>query len=269
MAGTVIAGPQPRVFFDGAAYERVMGRWSRIAGDLFLTWLAPATRLRWLDVGCGNGAFTECATARFAPAEMHGIDPSEGQLSYARMRAETSGAFFRQGDAQALPYADANFDIATMALAISFVPDPAKAVLEMTRVVRPRGLVAAYMWDQVGGGLPLEPLRRELASLGAVAEGVPHPETGCAEELQRLWREAGLESIDSCVIEIETAYRDFDDFWGSNVAPGSPVANQIATLPPNQVERLRARLRDNLKPDAKGRIVLPARANAIKGIRPR
>ena len=43
---------------DGAAYERMMGGWSRIAGEIFLEWLAPAPSLRWIDIGCGSGAFT-------------------------------------------------------------------------------------------------------------------------------------------------------------------------------------------------------------------
>ena len=46
-------------FDDGAAYERYMGKWSQLAGETFLDWLAPKSGLRWLDVGCGNGAFTE------------------------------------------------------------------------------------------------------------------------------------------------------------------------------------------------------------------
>jgi ubiquinone/menaquinone biosynthesis C-methylase UbiE len=46
-------------FHDGAAYEQMMGVWSRSAGEVFLDWLAPPPELRWIDVGCGNGAFTE------------------------------------------------------------------------------------------------------------------------------------------------------------------------------------------------------------------
>ena len=69
---------QPIRFDDGAAYEQMMGLWSRTAGDVFLDWLAPRSGLSWIDVGCGNGAFTELIVARCAPAEVHGIDPSEG-----------------------------------------------------------------------------------------------------------------------------------------------------------------------------------------------
>ena len=57
---------------------------SRLAGDTFLRWLAPAPRRRWVDVGCGNGAFTEMLLARCAPLEVQGIDPSPEQLAFAR-----------------------------------------------------------------------------------------------------------------------------------------------------------------------------------------
>ena len=57
---------------DGAAYERMMGVWSRLAGETFLDWLAPRSGLRWIDVGCGNGAFTELLVERCTPAEVRG-----------------------------------------------------------------------------------------------------------------------------------------------------------------------------------------------------
>jgi len=65
---------------------------------------------------------------------------------------------FQVGDAQNLPFADSTFDVATMALVISFLPDPDKAAAEMARVVRPGGWVAAYMWDGPGGGTPVHPI---------------------------------------------------------------------------------------------------------------
>ena len=139
-------------FDDGAAYERMMGIWSRFAGDIFLDWLAPRPGLRWIDIGCGNGAFTELLVERCAPAEVQGIDPSEGQLAFARTRPAARVAEFRQGDAMALPFSDGRFDAAVMALVIFFVPDPPKGVAEMARVVCPGGTVATYAWDMLGGG---------------------------------------------------------------------------------------------------------------------
>jgi len=45
-------------FEDGAAYERMMGVWTRYVGDIFLDWVVPSPGLRWIDVGCGNGDVT-------------------------------------------------------------------------------------------------------------------------------------------------------------------------------------------------------------------
>src|SRR3954469_12977806 len=107
-------------FTDGAAYERYMGQWSRLAGNVFLDWLAPAPGLRWLDVGCGSGAFTEIIVERCAPGSVPGIDPSEAQISYARTRPAAQIAQFRQGNAMDQPFADGTFDVAVMALVIFF-----------------------------------------------------------------------------------------------------------------------------------------------------
>ena len=76
---------QPIRFDDGAAYDRGMGVWSQLAGHVFVDWLAPSSGLRWIDIGCGSGAFTELLAQRYAPAEIHGIDPSEAQFAFARL----------------------------------------------------------------------------------------------------------------------------------------------------------------------------------------
>ena len=92
-------------FDDGAAYERYMGKWSQLAGEAFLDWLAPKAGLRWLDVGCGGGAFTEMLVERCAPVSVIGIDPAEGQLAFARERHGAGIAQFRPGrcDGAAIP----------------------------------------------------------------------------------------------------------------------------------------------------------------------
>ena len=89
-----------------------MGAWSRIAGEIFLDWLAPPPGLRWIDVGCGSGVFTELLVERCSPAEVQGIDPSKAQLSFARARPAGRVAKFHLGDALALPFSKDNFDAA-------------------------------------------------------------------------------------------------------------------------------------------------------------
>ena|ERR1700744_720862 len=102
-------------FKNGASYERMMGTWSRLVGVDFLKWLSPRSGLRWIDVGCGNGAFTELLIECCAQAEIHRIDPSEGQLVFARSRPAARIAEFHQGHAMELPFPDSKFDAAVMA----------------------------------------------------------------------------------------------------------------------------------------------------------
>ncbi len=178
-------------FDDGAGYERYMGKWSRLAGEIFLDWLAPKPGLRWLDVGCGNGAFTERLVERCAPVSVEGIDPSEEQLAFARARAAARGARFHQGDAMALPFSDDTFDAAVMPLVIFFVPVPAQGVAEMARVVRPGGIVAAYAWDMLGDGFPYDALRVEMRGMGVAVPMPPSPEASRMDALRDLWTDAG------------------------------------------------------------------------------
>lgn len=257
---------ETKFFTDGEGYERLMGRWSRLVGDIFLDWLAVPKGMRWLDVGCGNGAFTETIVARCAPAEVRGIDPSEAQIAYARSREKAKPAQFQVGDAQSLPYDSASFDVAAMALVISFVPDPGKATAEMVRVVRPGGMVANYIWDIPAGGLPLTPLRKAFQALGlATPPASPGVEVSRLSGMQKLWQEAGLEAIESRRIDIEVTFSDFDDFWQSNTGLGSPTTAILRALPAADVERVRDWLRKSLPQDATGRICYGAFANAVKG----
>ena len=178
-------------FTDGAAYQRMMSRWSALAGEVFLDWLAQPKGLRWLDVGCGTGAFTELLVANCAPGEVQGLDPSASQIAYARTRPGVSLAHFRQGDAQALPFADDTFDVAIMALVISFVPDPAQAIAEMARTVRPGGWIATYMWDVASRGSPTEPMSAALRSMG-IAYTMPLSTAFSRQDNMRaLWEQAG------------------------------------------------------------------------------
>jgi len=258
-----MAEPQIR-FEDGAAYERMMGAWSRLAGDVFLDWLAPSAALRWLDVGCGNGAFTELVVDRCAPAEVHGLDPSEGQVAFARTRAAARIAKFRRGDAMALPFPDGKFDAAVMALVIFFVPDPAKGVAEMRRVVRAGGMVAAYAWDILGGGFPLEPLRIEMRTMGITPLNPPSAAASRMDALRTLWAGAGLAEVETREITVQRTFPDFDDFWATSLL-GSSVGPTISAMAPADVEVLRERVRARLPGDATGRIAYQARANAIRG----
>jgi SAM-dependent methyltransferase len=254
-----------QLFTDGKAYERLMGRWSRLVGKQFLDWLDIPMGLRWLDAGCGNGAFTEELIARCDPASVTAIDPSEEQLAYARSRAGAKTAEFRTGDAQKLPFGEDSFDAAIMALVISFLPEPGKAAAEMTRVVRRGGWVATYMWDFPGGGSPVYPVNQAIKSLDRDPALPPNPMISRREAMQELWEGAGLTSIETEVIRIPVMYSDLDDFWNSNTAPIGPQGKLIDSMSAQEREQLRARLPDFLPIASDGRIAYEAFANAVKG----
>lgn len=250
-------------FDDGAAYERSMGVWSRLIGSDFILWLDMPAQRRWLDVGCGNGAFTELIVDRCAPNEVHGIDLAPAQIAYAEARPAAQLAEFRQGNAMALPYADVSFDAAVMALVIAFVPDPARALAEMARVVRPGGIVATYTWERSAGGMPHDPLLAALAGTGRPAP-VPPDRASSTAALRALWADAGLEAIETTEILVEKTFDDFDAYW-RNVSATAIVVPILAAMSDAERARVRADTRARLSADASGRITQTARANAIKG----
>jgi ubiquinone/menaquinone biosynthesis C-methylase UbiE len=258
-----MAKPQIR-YNDGAAYERMMGAWSRIAGEIFLDWLMPPPGLRWIDIGCGNGAFTQLLVERCAPAEVQAIDPSEAQLSYARARPAGRIAQFHRGDALALPFGEDSFDAAVMALVIFFVPDPSKAVAEMKRVVRPGGTVAAYVWDMMGSGHPLDLMHAEMHAMGFAAPRPPRSDASSVEALRGLWMNADLDAMEVRDITVQRTFADFEDFWTTSIVSAT-VSQTIAAMAPGDAESLKMRMRSRLPADGSGRITQRARANAIKG----
>jgi SAM-dependent methyltransferase len=254
-------------FDDGAAYEQMMGIWSRSAGEIFLDWLAPPSGLRWIDVGCGNGAFTELLVERCSPAEVQGIDVSEEQLAFARTRPAARMAKFHRGNAMALPFADGSFDVAVMALVLVFVPDPGKGVSEMVRVVAPGGAVVTYMWDMLGGGFPLDPIFDEIKAMGVAATRPPRMDASRMEALRDLWIGAALADVQTREITVHRTFSSFDDFWTINLKSPA-IRPAVAAMKPGDVEVLISRVRARLPADADGRITYSARAHAITGRRP-
>jgi SAM-dependent methyltransferase len=257
--------PDAKTWFNnGAVYEETMGRWSRLAGEIFLTWLAPAPGLRWIDVGCGNGAFTALLMQHCAPVETCGIDPSEAQIAFARSRPDAAGAAFQTGDAMALPFPDSRFDAAAMALAISFLADPARSVAEMARVVRRGGAVATYMWDGTNGGSPFHPIQAEIREQGIPAPTPPSANASRMEALRALWTGTGLEAVDTKEITVRRTFADFDTFWSVSTQMGN-IQPVLAAMAPDGLASLKERVRMRVPADAEGRITYAARANAIKG----
>jgi len=255
-------------FDDGAAYEDFMGRWSLLAGNAFLDWLSPARGLRWLDVGCGNGAFTELLVERCAPKRVDGIDPSDEQVAFARKRfAGLDGVALRVGSAMALPWDDGTFDAVASALVIFFVPDAPKAVVEMARVIRPGGGVCAYAWDLLGGGFPYAALQDEMTALGMDPPLPPHPEAAKLESLRRMWTDAGLVDVETTQVTVQRRFADFDTWWAT-ARKGPVFAPRLSATAGGHSDVLKARVRQRLPIAADGSITCSGRATAVRGRKP-
>jgi SAM-dependent methyltransferase len=256
------------VWAVGEAYEAYVGRWSRSVAGLFLDWLEVPEGRRWLDVGCGTGALTAAVLRVEEPAEVVGVDPSDGFLATARDRVTDRRASFRAGDARSLPFADDEFDAVVGGLSLNFVPDPGRAVAEFARVTAPGGVVAAYVWDYAEGmaitryfwdaATYLDPAANELD------EGRRFPLCR-PEPLQELWAGAGLGAVEVRALVVPTVFADFDDYWRPFLGGQGPAPSYTASLPEDRRRALRELLRTRLPTKPDGSIPLTARAWAVRG----
>jgi SAM-dependent methyltransferase len=151
-----------------------------------------------------------------------------------------------------------------MALVIFFVPDPAKSVREMVRVVRPGGSVSSYSWDIFGGGFPYTVLQEEMAKFGTPPLWPPSSEASRMSTLDALWADAGLVDLRTRVITVQRTFADYETFW--RVARTGPrLAPRFATMAEDDRQRLKERMQARFPADADGRITYSAFANAIEG----
>lgn len=248
-------------FQDGERYESMMGVWSALVGAPFLDWLNISEGAKWADVGCGNGASTELIVQRARPKSIEALDPSEAQLAFARARHRARVANFTLGSALQLPYPNGAFDVAIMALVIFFVPDPARGVSEMRRVVRSGGTVAAYAWDIEGGGFPYEDVHTAMREVGIEPLLPPRSDAARVEELSRLWIEAGLVDVDRLEITSTRVFPSVDDYWSTATsAPG--IAQVLQKLGSEQVDQVHDAIYAS---HGLGQLEVQGRAHAVRG----
>ena len=256
---------------SGDSYEPYVGRWSRLVAREFVAWLAAPPNGRWLDVGCGTGALTEAVLFGGQPFAVHGIDPSNGFLETAAKRLEDARVTFAVGDAMAINSPDGAFDVSASALVLNFLPDPAVALAEMVRVVRPGGIVGFYVWDYVGG-MELMNYFWDAAvdadpTAALVAEGARF-EAWQPAYIEELLTSAGLEGVTTDAVVIPTLFADFDDFWIPFLGGQGPAPTYLLSLDPEVREQIRALVMSRLPIALDGSIPLTARAWTGRGVRP-
>jgi len=250
----------------GDPYERYVGRWSRRLAPRFLSWLAVPEGRRWLDVGCGTGALCAAILEHCAPASLAGVEPSEGFLGSARQNLAGRAAL-HQGKADSMPLEDGTVDVVVSGLVLNFVPDARGALMEMQRVARRGGCIAAYVWDYAGKMELMRHFWDAAVELDAAAakldEGRRFPLCR-PEALAQLFASAGLGRAEVAAIEIPTRFASFDDYWQPFLGGQGPAPAYAMSLEEPQRARLRDRLRDRLPCDAEGAITLVARAWAVR-----
>ena len=252
------------VWSHGEAYERFMGRWSRLLAPQFLHWLRAPAGLRWADVGCGSGALSTAILDLCSPARLTAVDPSQAQVTEAARQIHDPRVSFGVGTASNLPAR--SFDAVVSGLVLNFVDDPDAAVSAMARAA-PGGVVAAYVWDYAEGMQMLRTFWDVACELDPSAADLNegHRFTFAAEDLAELWRQAGLEDVQTRAVIVPTVFEDFDDFWSPFLGGQGPAPGYVASLTEDAREGLRVALASRLPVASDGTIALMARAWAVRG----
>ena len=243
------------------AYDRHVGRYGPQLARALIAVAGVQPGQRALDVGCGPGALTGELAAVLGARAVGAVDPSE---PFVRACGERHpGVDVRRGMAEHLPVADDAVDAVLSQLVVNFCSDADAALAEMRRVTRAGGTVAGCVWDAAEG---MELLRAFWDAAREV-----EPEAGAAQdegvvmrycrqdELNALWRRAGLQNVAGGELVVEAAYDDFDDLWAPLTAGVGPSGAFASGLEPGSRDALRAALHRRLgAPD--GPFQLRARA---------
>jgi SAM-dependent methyltransferase len=222
-------------------YEQLMGRWSRRLATPFIEFAGLGPSERVIDVGCGTGSLTfALADAATNLSEIAAVDLSPVFVKEANRRNADPRIHIQEADACALPFGDDHFDRALSLLVLHFVPEAAKAVAEMRRVVRPGGTVAAAVWDHLGG---LPSMRMMWDTVAALGEGArearsrylwqPMMQQG---EMKQCFIEQGLLDVEERSLLIRMDYQSFDDYWAPIAAGEGPIGKYVSGLDASERE---------------------------------
>lgn len=233
---------------DVAGYEQLMGRWSQRLAPLFIDFAGLANGEKILDVGCGTGSLTFALAKIAGLGEITAIDYSPTFVEATNRSNTDPRVKILQADACALPFEDASFDRALALLVLHFVPEADKAVAEMRRVVRPGGVVAAVVWDHLGG---MPGMRMMVDTVAALSEGgrqlrnhycfQPMTQPG---EMKRAFVEQGLADVTETQLMIRMDYQNFNDYWAPIAAGEGPLGKYMATLDATERARTDNAVRD-------------------------
>jgi SAM-dependent methyltransferase len=199
---------------------------------------------RVLDVAAGNGNATLAAARRFASVTSTDYVPA--LLERGRRRADAEGfgdVTFEVADAEALPYADASFDVVLSTFGVMFAPDHQRAAAELSRVCRPGGRIGLANWTP--GGF-LGQLFRTVGQYMPPAPGVPSPLLwGTEPHLRALF--PGARRFEQTVRSFAFRYRSPEHWVEVFRAFYGPVHTAFSTLDADRQAALERDLIDLLR----------------------
>lgn len=263
---------QPNMFGDAEAYERFMGRWSRLVAPRLVDFTDLPERGRILDVGSGTGSLAFAIAERKREARVVGIDPSQEYVAYAMSRNPfPDRASFEVGDAQQLHFPDASFDAAVSLLVFNFIPDSKKALLEVSRVTKPGGRLSAAVWDYGAGMQMLRAFWDAAVHIDPGAEKLDEKRMPLcrAGELSTLWRQGGLGDVREHPIDINMRFESFADYWEPFLLGQGPAGSYVRGLDRDKLRTLRNEVKRRLSCSVESApLVLPARVWSVRGTVP-
>ena len=242
------------------AYDRFMGRYSRLLAPQLADLAGLAVGQRVLDVGSGPGALTAELVSRLGPGSVTAVDPSEPFVEAARDRYP--GVEAHVAAAEQLPFEADVFDAALAQLVVHFMADPVAGLAEMRRVTRPGGVVVACVWDFAGGAAPLSLFWEAARQLDPKVVDESHLAGARQGHLPELFAAAGLRDVEETSLTIEREHASFDEWWEPYTGGVGPAGTYVKSLSPERQRELRDLCRA-LLPD--GQFVLVSRAWAARG----
>jgi SAM-dependent methyltransferase len=250
------------VLFDVAAeaYDRFMGRYSRLLSGQLADLAGIGAGQRVLDVGCGPGALTAELVSRIGADSVTAVDPSPPFVQAAIAR--NPGVRVLEASAEDLPFEDGTFDAALAQLVVHFMADPVAGLTEMRRVTRTGGVVAACVWDLAGGQSPLSlfwQAARELNHEVADESRMPGAREG---HLVELFEAAGLRDVEGTALQVTFGHDTFEEWWEPYTGGVGPAGKYTVSLDEERRAELREKCRE-LLPEPP--FTITARAWAARG----
>jgi SAM-dependent methyltransferase len=259
------------MFSEGDAYERFMGRWSRLLAPGLIELAGVRDGDAVLDVGSGTGALAFAILDATSTTRVTGIDPSAAYVSHAKAKSQDPRTRFEIGDGQALVFSDAQFDKTLSLLVMNFIPDRERALKEMVRVTKSGGVVSAAVWDYSEGMEMLRVFWDEAIALdpASAPRDEAHMPLCKRGELAAFWQRAGLKDVAEEPLTVTLHFATFEDYWEPFLLGQGPAGAYTTHLPKQRQTELARRLRQRLLGGGPDRAIeMRARAWAVKGVVP-